>query len=71
MKAYHVALLMGALAAAVSAAGARRAAGGAASVPPEAVGWHGAAELYGRLARWAGTRALQAEARYWEAVRHG
>jgi hypothetical protein len=53
-----------------SAYGARRTAD-AASVPPEAVALHGAATLYGQLAAFFGRHALRAEARYWEAVRHG
>lgn len=57
-------------AAIASVAGARRAAAGA-TVSPEAVAFHGAAELYRNLAMFFGKRALAAEARYWEAVRHG
>lgn len=37
-------------------------------VPGDAVAYHGAMVAYGRLARWAGDRALINEARYWEAV---
>lgn len=40
----------------------------AVNVPPQAAGWHGAMELYRRLATWAGKRAMQAEMKYWEAV---
>lgn len=38
-------------------------------VPPEAVGWYGAMELYRTLALWAGKRAMSAELNYWKAVR--
>jgi len=37
-------------------------------VPPDAVGWYGAMELYRTLAMWAGKRALSAELNYWKAV---
>ena len=40
----------------------------AVNVPPNAVGWHGAMEVYRNVALWAGKRALQAEMKYWEAV---
>lgn len=70
MRWSHVALCVTAAAAVVSAYGARRAAG-TASVPPEAVALHGAAQVYGGLAAYFGRHALRAEARYWEAVRHG
>lgn len=38
-------------------------------IPPEAVGWYGAMELYRSLALWAGKRAMSAEVNYWKAVR--
>lgn len=41
----------------------------ASAVPPEAVGWYGAMELYRNLALWAGKRAMAAELNYWKAVR--
>ncbi|MYR11931.1 hypothetical protein GTY62_15225 [Streptomyces sp. SID724] len=37
-------------------------------VPPEAVGWYGAMELYRTVAMWAGKRAMSAELNYWKAV---
>lgn len=37
-------------------------------VPADAVAYHGAMTVYSRVARWAGGRALEAEARYWKAV---
>jgi hypothetical protein len=40
----------------------------AANVPPGAVGWHGAMELYRNVALWAGKRAMVAELNYWKAV---
>jgi hypothetical protein len=40
----------------------------AVTVPPNAVGWHGAMEVYRTLAQWAGRRAMLAELHYWEAV---
>ncbi len=36
--------------------------------PQAAANWHGAMEFYRRIAVWAGRRAMQAEAKYWEAV---
>lgn len=39
-----------------------------AGVPPQAVGWHGAMELYRNVALWAGKRAMVAELNYWKAV---
>lgn len=71
MRWNHVLLCVTAAAAVASAYGARRTAGSSASVPPEAVALHGAAQLYGSLAAFFGRQALRAEARYWEAVRHG
>lgn len=41
----------------------------AVNIPPRAVGWHGAMDLYRRIAVWAGRRAMAAENKYWEAVR--
>jgi hypothetical protein len=41
----------------------------ATGVPAAVAGWHGAMEFYRRLALWAGTRAMAAENKYWEAVR--
>lgn len=41
----------------------------AVAVPAQAAGWHGAMELYHKVALWAGRRAMQAEMNYWEAVR--
>lgn len=70
MKVQHVLAVVFLGAAVASAVGARRAAG-AASVPAEAVAFHGAAELYRNLAVFFGKRALAAEARYWEVVRNG
>lgn len=40
----------------------------AVTVPPRAVGWHGAMEMYRGVAQWAGRRAMLAELHYWEAV---
>lgn len=40
----------------------------AANIPPGAVGWHGAMELYRNVALWAGKRAMDAELNYWKAV---
>jgi hypothetical protein len=37
-------------------------------LPPEAVGWYGAMELYRSVAMWAGKRAMSAEMNYWKAV---
>jgi hypothetical protein len=37
-------------------------------VSPEARRYYGAMTVYGRIARWAGHRALEAETAYWEAV---
>lgn len=71
MKFHHVLAAACVTAALVSAYGARRAAGPGTQVPPAAVGYHGAMELYRNLALYFGKRALQAEARYWEAVKHG
>lgn len=68
MRMHHVLLAITAAAALASAVGARRAAG-AATVSPEAVAFHGAAELYRNLAMFFGKRALACEARYWEAVK--
>lgn len=70
MKAYHVLFVLCAGAAVATAYGARRAATSGATVPPEAVAWHGAAELYRNLALHFGKRALICEARYWEVVKH-
>lgn len=41
---------------------------GKTDMPPEAVGWYGAMELYRSLALWAGKRAMSAELNYWKAV---
>jgi hypothetical protein len=70
VKIQHVLTIVFLGAAVASVAGARRAASGA-SVSPEAVAFHGATELYRTLAVFFGNQALRAEARYWEAVRHG
>jgi hypothetical protein len=37
-------------------------------VPPDALGWHGAMELYRSLAMWAGKKAMAAEINYWKAA---
>lgn len=71
MKTYQVLAVVLGTAAVVTAYGARRAAGSGATVPAEAVAWHGAAELYRNLAVFFGQRALTCEARYWEVVKHG
>jgi hypothetical protein len=39
-----------------------------ADIPPEAVRWYGAMELYRSLALWAGKRAMSAEIEYWKAA---
>lgn len=52
-----------------SAVSARICAPTGATVPGDAVAYHGAMLAYGRIARWAGDRALACEARYWEAVK--
>lgn len=70
MKLQHLLAIACLGVAVASAYGARRAAG-TASVPPEAVAFHGAAELYRNLALFFGKQALRAEARYWEAVGNG
>lgn len=41
---------------------------GATNPPPGAIGWHGAMEMYRKVALWAGRRAMEAEMKYWEAV---
>lgn len=56
-------------AAVASAVSAQLAAPAGAAVPGDAVAYHSAMQAYGRLARWAGRRALECEARYWEAVK--
>lgn len=71
LKIHHVLAVVCVGACVATAYGARRTAGPAAQVPPAAVGYHGAWELYRNLAVFFGKRALQAEARYWEVVRHG
>jgi hypothetical protein len=48
--------------------GSRTATAAEAAVPNEARAYFGAMTMYGRIARWAGRRALEAEAAYWEAV---
>jgi hypothetical protein len=40
----------------------------AVTVPAQAAGWHGAMEMYHKVALWAGRRAMEAELKYWEAV---
>ena len=60
-------LAAAALAAAVYAA-TRPEPESAVTVPAQAVGWHGAMELYHKVALWAGRRAMQAEMNYWKAV---
>lgn len=70
MKVHHVLVVVFAGAALATAYGARRAAGAGAQVPAAAVGYHGAWELYRNLALYFGKRALVAEARYWEVVKH-
>lgn len=71
MRVHHVLLVVCAAAAVASAYGARRAATSGAQVSPEAVAFHGAAELYRNLALFFGKQALRAEAHYWKAVGHG
>lgn len=71
MKTYQVLAVVCGVAALATAYGARRAAGANATVPAEAVAWHGATELYRNLALYFGKRALVCEARYWEVVKHG
>ncbi|WP_371591256.1 hypothetical protein [Streptomyces sp. NBC_00470] len=71
MKVHHVLAVVCLGACVASAVGARRAAGSGSEVPAAAVGYHGAMELYRNLAVFFGKRALEAEARYWEVVRHG
>lgn len=71
MKVHEVLLVVCGVAAVATAYGARKAAGSGATVPAEAVAWHGAAELYRTLALHFGKRALLCEARYWEVVKHG
>jgi hypothetical protein len=70
VKIQHVLTVVFLGAAVAASVGARRAASGAA-VPPEAVAFHGASELYRTLAVFFGKGALAAEARYWEVVGHG
>lgn len=56
----------------LTAVSAKRASGvPGAGMPPAAVGYHGAMELYRNLALFFGKRALANEARYWEVIRHG
>jgi len=71
MKIPPLFLVAVAVTAAAAMVGARRSAGAGATVPPDAVAWHGASELYRNLALYFGKRALACEARYWEAVKHG
>lgn len=52
----------------VTAASAQRAAAGVGTATPDAVAYHGAWQLYRRLAVFFGTRALLAEHAYWRAV---
>jgi uncharacterized protein YaaW (UPF0174 family) len=52
----------------VTVISARLAAPAGAAVSVDTVAYHGAMQAYGRLARWAGRRALIAESRYWKAV---
>lgn len=61
-------LAVAALVAAVYAA-SRGEKDSAVNIPPNAVGWHGAMDMYHRIAMWAGRRAMAAENKYWEAVR--
>lgn len=68
VKVTHVLMVITAAAAVASAIGARRAAAAGARVSPEAVAFHGAAELYRNLALWFGKQALRAEAAYWKEV---
>lgn len=57
-----------ALAVAAYAAVASRREAESGVVPPQAVGWYGAMELYRNVALWAGKRAMDAEVNYWKAV---
>lgn len=57
-----------ALVVAVSYVTTRKEPESATGVPPQAVGWHGAMELYRNVALWAGKRAMVAELNYWKAV---
>lgn len=66
-RSWHV-LAVAALVAAAYAA-TRPVPEGGAGVRPQAAGWHGAMEIYHKVALWAGRRAMQAELNYWEAVR--
>lgn len=68
MKFRHVLALAVITAAAASVYGARRAAPLHSGVPAEAAAFHGAAELYKRLALFFGHQALRAEQSYWKAV---
>lgn len=55
-------------AAALTAISARLAAPAGASVRTDAVAYHGAMQVYGGIARWAGRRALHVEHLYWKAI---
>lgn len=70
MRRHH--LYYGAAIALVAAAtiSARKRAPLAASVPADAVAYHGAWQLYRTLAVFFGKKALVAEAHYWEVVNH-
>lgn len=47
---------------------AQRAAQGVGDARPDAVAWHGAWQMYSKLAHYFGRKALRAEQLYWEAV---
>lgn len=66
-----VAVAVLALATLATYSSARTAARGVGEPTPAAVGWHGAWQMYSRLAVWAGQRALLAESAYWKTVRTG
>jgi len=53
---------------ATTAVSAQRAAAGVGVAQGEAAAYHGAWQVYRRIALWSGMRALRAEAAYWRAV---
>lgn len=71
VRIHHVLAVVCLGACVATAVSAKRAAGAPGGVPPAAVGYHGAWELYRTLAVFFGKRALASEARYWEVIRHG
>jgi hypothetical protein len=52
----------------VAAISARLAAPVGAYVPSDAAVWHGAMQVYGRVAHWAGSRAMACEQQYWRSI---